>query len=297
VEGSPVYVRSILQSSCGAQHRSPGSPPTRCRRPMATARGWRDRPSNRAAPSQRAPARDSPRRLPRGPHGATTAGHRAGGALGLRRWSSPEPPQRGEAMEPAALPSLSPGLGDDSAGATRRAIGNLHSACGRAAAGHPTAPWDPPGEPTANHPRPVDSDDLSDLESVVAEADFRGLASQAELRAQVEGNEGRRGVAKLRRVLGLPGGPRRTRFAGRNSDGAASPGGRNERLRDQRPDSRYEVDVLWRSEQVAVEIDGWDAHSGRLAFERDRLKTAELSARGLMALESRGGRSATTRAA
>jgi very-short-patch-repair endonuclease len=59
----------------------------------------------------------------------------------------------------------------------------------------------------------------------------------------------------------------------------------------------YEVDVLWRSEQVAVEIDGWDAHSGRLAFERDRLKPAELSARGLMALESRGGRSATTRAA
>jgi hypothetical protein len=118
--------------------------------------------------------------------------------------------------------------------------------------------------------------DLSDLESVVAEADFRGLASQA---------------------LGLPGGPRRTRSPAeiqmvRLLRAAGMSGYEtNARIHG------YEVDVLWRSEQVAVEIDGWDAHSGRLAFERDRLKTAELSARGLMALESRGGRSATTRAA
>src|SRR5689334_18698184 len=34
--------------------------------------------------------------------------------------------------------------------------------------------------------------DANELESVVAEAEFRRLASQAELRAQVEGNEGKR---------------------------------------------------------------------------------------------------------
>ena len=44
---------------------------------------------------------------------------------------------------------------------------------------------------------------------------------------------------------------------------------------------RFEVDVLWRELNFAVEIDGYEAHSGRLAFERDRLKVATLKARGL----------------
>jgi very-short-patch-repair endonuclease len=43
----------------------------------------------------------------------------------------------------------------------------------------------------------------------------------------------------------------------------------------------FEVDVLWRELNFAVEIDGYDAHSGRLAFERDRLKVATLKALGL----------------
>lgn len=40
------------------------------------------------------------------------------------------------------------------------------------------------------------------------------------------------------------------------------------------------MDVLWRELGFAVEIDGY-AHSGRLAFERDRLKVGTLKARGL----------------
>jgi hypothetical protein len=40
----------------------------------------------------------------------------------------------------------------------------------------------------------------------------------------------------------------------------------------------YEVDILWRDLGLAVEIDGWDAHSARVAFERDRLKIATLGA-------------------
>jgi very-short-patch-repair endonuclease len=39
--------------------------------------------------------------------------------------------------------------------------------------------------------------------------------------------------------------------------------------------------VLWRELNFAVEIDGYRAHSGRLAFERDRLKVATLKAHGL----------------
>jgi very-short-patch-repair endonuclease len=38
----------------------------------------------------------------------------------------------------------------------------------------------------------------------------------------------------------------------------------------------FEVDFLWRSERVVVEIDGYAFHRGRLAFERDHRRDAEL---------------------
>ncbi|HYH61062.1 MAG TPA: DUF559 domain-containing protein, partial [Solirubrobacterales bacterium] len=42
-----------------------------------------------------------------------------------------------------------------------------------------------------------------------------------------------------------------------------------------------ELDFVWRDLNFAVEVDGWDGHSGRVAFERDRLKIAELQAHGI----------------
>ena len=120
-----------------------------------------------------------------------------------------------------------------------------------------------------------------ELERVVAEAAYRKLASEAELSAQVEGNERKRGVAKLRRVLDLPGGPRRTRSPAERRMlrllRQASIGGyeTNARIHG------YEVDLLWRDARLAVEVDGWDGHSARVAFERDRLKVATLAARGV----------------
>ncbi len=50
----------------------------------------------------------------------------------------------------------------------------------------------------------------------------------------------------------------------------------------------YEVDLLWRDLGLAVEIDGYDAHSGRVAFERDRLKLATLNAHGLTVMPVTG---------
>jgi very-short-patch-repair endonuclease len=50
----------------------------------------------------------------------------------------------------------------------------------------------------------------------------------------------------------------------------------------------YEVDVLWRELDFAVEVDGYDAHSGRIAFERDRLKIATLEANGLAVMPVTG---------
>ena len=44
---------------------------------------------------------------------------------------------------------------------------------------------------------------------------------------------------------------------------------------------RWEVDLLWRSAGLVVEVDGYSAHSSPRAFERDRRKDAELTALGL----------------
>jgi very-short-patch-repair endonuclease len=42
----------------------------------------------------------------------------------------------------------------------------------------------------------------------------------------------------------------------------------------------YEVDVLFRQQRVIVELDGYDFHAGRAAFERDRERDANLLAAG-----------------
>jgi very-short-patch-repair endonuclease len=47
---------------------------------------------------------------------------------------------------------------------------------------------------------------------------------------------------------------------------------------------RWEVDFLWRNQAVIVETDGYRHHGDRLAFERDRIRGAELQALGFMVL-------------
>lgn len=127
-----------------------------------------------------------------------------------------------------------------------------------------------------------------DLESVVAEAQFRGWASLNELRAQLEGHEGRRGVAKLRYVLDLPSGPKRTKSGGERAMLRLLRGCGIQGFETNAWIHGYEVDFLWRELGVVVELDGWDGHSGRVAFERDRLKIAKLIAHGLTVIPVTG---------
>jgi len=47
---------------------------------------------------------------------------------------------------------------------------------------------------------------------------------------------------------------------------------------------RFEVDMLWPEQRLIVEVDGFAAHGTRAAFERDRVRDAELQARGYRVL-------------
>jgi very-short-patch-repair endonuclease len=43
---------------------------------------------------------------------------------------------------------------------------------------------------------------------------------------------------------------------------------------------RFEVDFLWRGARLVVEVDGWDSHRTRSAFEEDRARDARLTVLG-----------------
>ncbi len=124
-------------------------------------------------------------------------------------------------------------------------------------------------------------DDDYAYEALVGEMKFRGLANEGELEAQVSRNPGKRGVPRLRRVLALPGGPRRTRSEGERAFLRLL---RENGINGYETNSKAfgpELDFVWENLRFAVEVDGWDGHSGRVAFERDRLKIAELQAKGV----------------
>jgi very-short-patch-repair endonuclease len=128
------------------------------------------------------------------------------------------------------------------------------------------------------------SDGHYKLEALVAEAQFRHLASELELRNQLNRNPGKRGAPALRSILGLPGGPQRTRSKGERAMLRLLRKRRIDGFETNAKVGGHEVDFLWRAEGVVVELDGYDGHSGRIAFERDRLRWASLSAHGLLVL-------------
>lgn len=123
--------------------------------------------------------------------------------------------------------------------------------------------------------------DPYELEAVVAEAAFRGLASEDEIRDQTHRNAGRPGIPQVRRILDLDGGPQRTRSGGERwflrllREHGFAQFEFNAKVHGK------EVDCLWRDLDFCVELDGWDGHSSRIAFERDRVKWAHLQASGI----------------
>lgn len=118
------------------------------------------------------------------------------------------------------------------------------------------------------------------LERVVAEAEFRRLVTPRELAALMDRSRGRRGIKRLREVLALEGGPAFTR---NDAEHLLLDRIRADLLPVPRVNARLfvgEVDFLWAEERLVVELDGFQGHGTRSAFERDRLRDAELQARG-----------------
>lgn len=119
-----------------------------------------------------------------------------------------------------------------------------------------------------------------ELERAVDEAIVRRLISRAALAAAVDGANGHRGTGRLRRLLARGEEPAFTRSQAEErflalvrSAGLPAPEV-NVQVAGQL------VDFLWRDRRVVVEIDGYRFHSSPAAFERDRLRDAELSASG-----------------
>jgi very-short-patch-repair endonuclease len=116
------------------------------------------------------------------------------------------------------------------------------------------------------------------LEHVLADAERRGLVLRGELIRELVRHRGRRGIATLRLALG-----NEPAFTRSTAERKLIKLIREASLPSPLTNARvglHEVDILWPHEHLIVEIDGYQWHSDRAAFERDRLRDAELQALG-----------------
>lgn len=118
------------------------------------------------------------------------------------------------------------------------------------------------------------------VERVVARAEHRGLVTLAALAVALADLRGRPGVAILRAILDLPGGPAFTRS---KAEEALLTLIREARLPAPEVNVRllgFEVDFLWRGARVVVEVDGYAYHASRASFHSDRQRDSRLATAG-----------------
>ncbi len=120
-----------------------------------------------------------------------------------------------------------------------------------------------------------------ELERTVAEAFALHLTGPGALQRELEKRRGRRGTTRLRSLLDGDG-PRRTRSSPeRKLLSALRAAGAPDTLTNHRV-GRWEVDFYWPDQRLVVEVDAYSTHSSPWAFERDRRKSGELAALGLL---------------
>jgi hypothetical protein len=114
------------------------------------------------------------------------------------------------------------------------------------------------------------------LKKAAEEADRLKLLRVSQLELVCERGRGRRSLRPVRRLLaelGPPGegrSPLETRFANFLRAQAIAPPVQNVHVLD------HEVDALWPEAKLIVELDSWEHHGHRAAFERDRARDPKL---------------------
>jgi very-short-patch-repair endonuclease len=132
--------------------------------------------------------------------------------------------------------------------------------------------------------------DLTDrqLERALDEALIKRLTSHAAINAVLNAYPHRRGVARLR-ALADPGRP----TTETRSDGEEALLALIRRANLPMPEvnarvGSYTADFLWREQRVIVELDGYDYHRGRAAFERDHERDAQHQRMGYLVIRITG---------
>jgi very-short-patch-repair endonuclease len=119
-----------------------------------------------------------------------------------------------------------------------------------------------------------------ELERLVAEARVRRLLRAGELEKALARSGRRGGAGRLRARLRAEGEPGLTRSGGeRLMRRLLRAAGLPQPLTNTRI-AGYEVDFLWPAEKVVIEVDSWQFHGHRRAFESDRRKSMALEAAG-----------------
>lgn len=119
-----------------------------------------------------------------------------------------------------------------------------------------------------------------ELEKVYARADRMNLIGRDQIEILLARHPRRRGIAHLRALLTTQAGPTLTRSEAEERFLILV-----RKARFSQPEMNvlvrgFEVDALWNTERLIVEIDGFAFHSSPAAFERDRHRDAVLAAAG-----------------
>jgi very-short-patch-repair endonuclease len=123
-----------------------------------------------------------------------------------------------------------------------------------------------------------------ELERATHEALTRRLVNARRLLADLNRYRGRRGIGRLRKLLEDDESPTITRSEAEERFLALVRVAGLPAPEVNVPLRGHEVDFLWRDQGLVVEVDGFQFHSTRAAFERDRQRDAELQAAGLRVL-------------
>jgi very-short-patch-repair endonuclease len=117
--------------------------------------------------------------------------------------------------------------------------------------------------------------------SAIDRAERRGVLDLGAVDAMLKRRKGHRGVERLRKALAIY---REPGFYRARSERLFRRLTKDAGLR--RPllntwVEKFEIDAYWEEERFAVEVDGWEAHRTRKAFEDDRLRAEEMKLAGI----------------